>query len=207
MMEEIGIKRFAVPEQNLGANANIKPLYDIENEPWIWHPDCVTNLEPIVLLFENNVKIDELISCNFHISADERFELSINGVLCAIGPDRCDLAHWSFHSYELTLPAGNHLISILVWRLHENAPAAQLSHNGGLIVQTNSNTLLKCLCTSSSNWKVKKIMGWSFHKPFVADSVGFSHRIDAQLEFESQEKFVNPVIVFDPIVSSNYGLM
>ena len=39
-----------------------------------------------------------------HVSADERFELFLDGNRIARGPDRSDVEHWAYATYDLRLP-------------------------------------------------------------------------------------------------------
>ncbi|MEV5966006.1 hypothetical protein AB0L70_29835 [Kribbella sp. NPDC051952] len=60
-----------------------------------------------------------------HVSADERYELWLDGDLIGRGPSRGEVGHWSFESYRLRLPAGGHWIAARVWSLGDDAPLAQ----------------------------------------------------------------------------------
>ncbi len=55
------------------------------------------------------------------VSADQRFQLSLDGVEFAFGPDRSDVAHWSLQAYGGRLQPGYHKLSALVWWISDTA--------------------------------------------------------------------------------------
>jgi len=97
----------------------------------------------------------------FAITADERFELFIDGVFIDRGPDRGDRMHWNYSSYEVTLEPGDHLFLARVWALGSLAPTAQISIHPGLLVAAagDANELLS---TGVAPWEWQANPAWSF---------------------------------------------
>ncbi|HET6740946.1 MAG TPA: hypothetical protein VFH76_18500, partial [Kribbella sp.] len=52
-----------------------------------------------------------------HVSADERYELWLDGELVGRGPSRGEVGHWSYESHRLRLAAGAHWLAARVWSL------------------------------------------------------------------------------------------
>ncbi|WP_309383762.1 alpha-L-rhamnosidase C-terminal domain-containing protein [Cerasicoccus frondis] len=89
----------------------------------------------------------------FHISADQRFQLKINGKHAALGPDRSDVHHWSIASYRVELPMGCHEFEALVWWLPEDlAPMAQVTHCPGFLL-AGEGEWAERMNTGIANWE------------------------------------------------------
>ena len=97
-----------------------------------------------------------------HVSADERYELWLDGDLVGRGPSRGEVGHWSFESYRLRLPAGGHWLAARVWSLGDDAPLAQLSLGDGptflLAAEPVSGQLLQ-LDTGAADWQAAALPG------------------------------------------------
>ena len=76
--------------------------------------------EPVLLRFRQGFTAASA-SCRIHVSADERFELFVDGHRIARGPDRSDVQHWCYATYDLKLAPGNHRMEALVWNIGPNA--------------------------------------------------------------------------------------
>jgi hypothetical protein len=76
-----------------------------------------------------------------HASADQRYELFVNGARVATGPARGDLDHWRFETVDVAshLRAGRNLIAAIVWNFGAEAPMAQISNETGFILQGDSD--------------------------------------------------------------------
>ena len=81
--------------------------------------------------FRLRVECAEAAEAVVHVSADERYELWLDGDLVGRGPSRGEVGHWSFETYCLRLPAGGHWLGARVWSLGDDAPLAQLSLGDG----------------------------------------------------------------------------
>jgi hypothetical protein len=98
------------------------------------------------------------------VSADERYELWLDGDLVGRGPSRGEVGHWSFESYRLRLPAGVHWLAARVWSLGDDAPLAQLSLGDGptflLAAEAVSGPVLE-LDTGTADWHAAALPGYS----------------------------------------------
>ncbi len=127
--EQPVIKKIFLPAREHLGNSGILPLQPIDEAAWLWHPDCAKVPgaahaeffstgweEPVLLRFRNQFSATESPK-RIHVSADERFELFLDGQRIARGPDRSDVEHWAYATYELTLRPGAHKMEALVWSI------------------------------------------------------------------------------------------
>ncbi len=87
-----------------------------------------------------------------HVSADNRYELYVNGTLVAWGPARADLYHWRYETVDVAgqLHAGRNAFAAVVWNDGPGRAVAQVSNQTGFVLQTadatlNSDAAWKCL--------------------------------------------------------------
>jgi len=88
-----------------------------------------------------------------HVSADNRYQLYVNGKRVARGPARGDLNHWRFETVDLApdLRAGTNLLAAVVWSYSDSAPMAQLSYRSGFVLQ--GDTAGESSVNSDQSWK------------------------------------------------------
>ncbi len=131
---------------------------------WISHPDW--NHGTAVVLFRRRFALEGPATIRIHVSADQRYVLFLDGVQLGRGPERSDGDHWMYESYELELPAGEHLLLARTWWLAESEPAAyaQISFRHGffLMAEGPHGPLLD---TAVTEWECQKLGGWAFVPP------------------------------------------
>jgi len=124
------------------ADANSRVRHPADQGTWVWHPAKALH-ETAILRFRRACTLSEPLTAVIHVTADQRFQLRCDGIPLTFGPDRCDLAHWTVHSLEITLPAGNHTLEALVWHLEAplgrepleiTPPMAQVTWRGGFLL-------------------------------------------------------------------------
>lgn len=88
-----------------------------------------------------------------HVSADNRYELLVNGQLATRGPARGDTNHWRFETVDLAplLRTGFNLVTAVVWNFGEDRPVAQFSRRTAFILQGETDTTLN---TGDGEWRV-----------------------------------------------------
>lgn len=111
---------------------------------------------PLVAGYRLRVDTDTAMTCRVHVSADERYELYIDGECVGRGPDRGDLEHWTFQSFDLSLGAGGHWLSARVWSLGDDAPYAQLSLGHGFLLAAEGRG---DLTTGTGAWEAALLPG------------------------------------------------
>ena len=176
------------------ANLNIRRQYRIQEAQWISAPGAATDADHF-LEFELAFKLATAATFVIHVSGDQRFELFCNGEYVGMGPDRSDLEHWSFHSYEISLDAGDHALAASVHSVATHRPHAQVTCCPAFILAAEDAPVE--LDTGSAPWTVRKIAGISCSVPVLFDmcyhAVGPNYTIDGAACFD-RDKAETPVI-------------
>ena len=177
------------------AHAGLRKRYAIEEAAWIWHPDD-DGSEPFFCEFSLTLRCGEAAEIPLHLSADERYQLFIGDELIDCGPDRSELEGWSFHSYALVLPAGDHELRIRAWAVRERKPWAQVSYRAGFIA-ASEGAWAELVNTGSAAWQVRALPGIRcFERP-----VAQRHMIGPEFLLEGSQLAIasvarEPVVVY-----------
>ena len=96
-----------------------------------------------------------------HASADQRYELFVNGRRMAAGPARGDLNHWRFETVDIgpALKAGPNVIAAIVWNFGAQAPMAQVSDQTGFVLQGDSEA--EAIVNTGKTWTTAVEPGWT----------------------------------------------
>ena len=89
---------------------------------------------PFVAGYRLRFDVAERTTVRLHVSADERYRLFLDGEPVGRGPDRGDVDHWNFETYEAELTPGPHLLAAQVWSIGVEAPYAQHTHGHGFLL-------------------------------------------------------------------------
>jgi hypothetical protein len=209
-------KVFLPPRHDVG-NTGIVPNQPIDAAAWIWYPGKValTNLphaedfmggweEPAVLRFRNDFTATAS-PLRIHVSADERFELYVDGHRIARGPDLSDVDHWCYATYDVSLAAGEHRMEALVWSVGPYEPLAQMSWHGGLVLKAEGEYDAQ-LTTGTACWKVTRLRGYEFAPGiFYAGGQMSAYDCGPQWNEGSDGDYVEAAIVRSPICDLPYG--
>ncbi|MBW3637291.1 MAG: alpha-L-rhamnosidase [Armatimonadetes bacterium] len=142
---------------------------------------CVPNTPaPVVAAYRLEFSIDKPENFRIHLSADERYDLFLNGERVGRGPERGDIEHWSFETYDLELPAGTHTFVARVWSLGEAAAFAQFSVHHGFLFCPENEELQPKLATGLAPWTGKILSGYEWLSPLCAWGTGHNVRIDGR---------------------------
>lgn len=117
-----------------------------------------------------------------HVSADERYELYLDGERIGQGPQRGDVTNWFYETYRLDLAAGEHTLVARTWALGELAPMAQLSLHPAFVLAADGQPPER-FNTGRADWQVKVLDGYTHvPAPFAAACgyAGGSVRIDGR---------------------------
>lgn len=112
-------------------------------------------------LYRLTICLEKPLNTRIHITADERYELYVDGRLAALGSERGDGANWFFESFDLHLPAGKHVLTARVWALGSNAPWAQVSIRPGFLLAAEGD-VGQVLSTGLAAWRVCRLEGISW---------------------------------------------
>lgn len=94
-----------------------------------------------------------------HLSADQRYEAFLDGERLGRGPERGDLGHWHFESYDATLAPGEHRLVIRVWSL-AMPPYAQITLQHGLLCAAEG-VVPALLNTGTAPWECRQDRSWT----------------------------------------------
>jgi len=139
---------------------------------WIGHPE-VHGTEPMVTAYRRQFSLEKDAKFRIHVSADERYDLFLDGERIGRGPERGDRENWHYESYDLDLKAGKHVIVARTWWLGGNGPAPYAQHtvSPGFLLATEGvpDDLLN---TSKTVWDCKVLGGYRWVRPGNAWGTG-----------------------------------
>lgn len=133
---------------------------------WI-HPADRETLPPLVGWFRLEFALSVAGCHRFSLTADERYDLWVDGVWVDSGPDRGDRAAWHFATYEMELAPGQHEILCRVWALGKRAPIAQRGVRAGMLLAGYGDSV-ELLSTGLAGWQWQRCHAWQFEKNGLA---------------------------------------
>lgn len=137
--------------------AGMRADLPIEQAAWIG-PERFDREQPLFLRLRRRFELPAGTH-RFYLSADQRYQLWINGHFLAQGPDRSDLHHWSAAGYELRADGGPVVFELRLWWLPEPlAPLAQCTHRPGLVMK-GEGCLDALLTTGKASWSAEDLSG------------------------------------------------
>lgn len=88
-----------------------------------------------------------------HVSADNRYQLFVNGRRVSWGPARGDLFHWRFETLDLApyLQTGKNTLAAIIWNFADQAPQAQITLRTGFLMQGDSQA--ERVVDTGAEWK------------------------------------------------------
>ena len=88
-----------------------------------------------------------------HVSADNRYQLFVNGKRISWGPARGDLYHWRYETVDLApeLCSGKNVLAAVVWNFGTESPMAQVTSETGFLLQGDTDA--ERLVDTGRDWK------------------------------------------------------
>lgn len=127
--------------------ATTLPAQDWPNIPWpaswIGHPTAPAT-DFAVVHFRREFTLTSLPDAlPVMVSADNRYQLFVNGKRVGEGPARGDLQHWRYETYDLRpyIQQGENVIAAIVWNYGINRPWSQQSYRTAFILQPQTEAL------------------------------------------------------------------
>jgi alpha-L-rhamnosidase len=155
-----------------------KDEYHFERSPWpatwIGHPSN-SGQSPVVLAFRRHFAMVTTADIKLHVSADQRYELFLDGIRIGQGPERGDLENWFYETYSPRLLAGRHMLVVRVTWLGTDAALAQVSARPALLLLAEG-LFEDVLSTGVAPWETKKLGGYSFSPPVASGWTGVGAR-------------------------------
>src|SRR5690348_164625 len=88
-----------------------------------------------------------------HVTADNRYQLYVNGDYASVGPARGDLYHWRYETVDIAphLKAGKNVLAALVWNYSSEAPEAQATNETRFLLQGDG--VAERMVDTGKEWK------------------------------------------------------
>jgi alpha-L-rhamnosidase len=145
---------------------------------WISGKTCQS---PFVCAFFLPFDLSQSETMRVHVTADERYELFLDGMRVGRGPERGDRHNWAFETYDLALQEGHHTLVARVWALGELAPIAQFSLRPGFLLCPQEERFLDLLATGRAPWRTRVLEGYSFIPPLGQFGTGHKIKLDGRV--------------------------
>jgi alpha-L-rhamnosidase len=162
----------------LAANRDL-PWQQQGRWPCAWLGCPATGEPPFVVAYRLRFALPHPATIRAHVSADERYELFLDGVAIGRGSEQGAPDCWFYESYDLPLPAGEHLLVARVWALSSRAGLAQMSVRPGFLFATEGEWIA-LLGSGVAAWEATPLAGYRFLDPSPAIWRGANICIDGQ---------------------------
>lgn len=186
-------------------NENIIRQYDADNAAWLWHPAAKEVIDSSMVEFELAFDVETPFTEECTVSADNRYELYLDGEFISMGPDRGDADHWSFATLPVEFSAGHHVLTARCWYYPDSTgamPLAQLMNAPGFLFGVKTEERRAMFNTCDAPWKVRLINGVSFGN--CGWAVGSGGIFDVK-EYDTMTEFVEPVVQCGVRFDNIYG--
>jgi len=116
------------------------------------------------------------------VTADNRYELFVDGRRVATGPARGDLGHWRYETLDLApyLRTGRNVLAAVVWNYGEDAPLAQITSRTGFLLEAEADhsldTETSWRCMADESFTPLRIQGADLNYQYYVAGPG--DRID-----------------------------
>jgi alpha-L-rhamnosidase len=128
---------------------------------------CAGATTPFVAAFRCVFAVDAPTMLRLHVSADERYDLYLDGVWLGCGPERGAPDMWFFETYDIALDAGEHCLVARVWAAGAGAATAQMSVRPGWLCAAEG-PLAEQVATGRARWDAMLLGGYTWLKAHVA---------------------------------------
>lgn len=139
--------------------------------PGAWVHPTQEHSPPVVIAYRKRFHVDQDITIRIHVTADERYELYLDGCRVGRGSEFGDGSQWYFETYDFAVAAGEHTFVAKVWSLGEQSPYAQMSVRHGWLLAVEGRYADR-LSTGLSPWEYKRVDGVTFVDPSPAWGTG-----------------------------------
>ena len=113
-----------------------------------------------MLHFRKRLELDQ-VPQHFlvHVSADNQFLLYVNQQRVGLGPNRSDLPHWKFATYDIApmLHPGKNVLAATVWNFGVRSALAQISDRTAFLLQGDGE--VERAADTDASWEVEQDKG------------------------------------------------
>ncbi|HEY7305774.1 MAG TPA: family 78 glycoside hydrolase catalytic domain [Bryobacteraceae bacterium] len=119
-----------------------------------------------------------------YVSADNRYQLFVNGNRVSWGPARGDLTHWRYETVDIApqLRGGKNVLAAVVWNGGPLRAVAQITDRTGFILQ--AERLQDAVVNTGRAWKSVRDKAY-LPQPIPPDQVTGYHALDANEHFDA----------------------
>ncbi|MCG6925743.1 MAG: alpha-L-rhamnosidase [Acidobacteria bacterium] len=146
------------------------------NASWVRCPDLPR--PPFVTAYRLRFEIGARLETVLRVSADERYELFLDGVRAGRGSERGNLESWFYETNEVTFEPGEHTLVARVWSLGPYAPIAQVTAGPGFLLAAPEEHE-DLLSTGHAPWEAKLLDGYAFEPPVYVWGLSTPMTLDA----------------------------
>ena len=136
---------------------------------WITLPEVPE--APFVAAYRRRFELPRDAELRLHVTADERYELFLDGERIGRGSERGDSRNWFYETYALKLAAGPHALVARVWSLGIQAPTAQITLVHGFLCSAEGE-FVNLVGTGASDWEAMRLGGYGFLSSGMAWGTG-----------------------------------
>jgi alpha-L-rhamnosidase len=129
---------------------------------WVGCPDA--GAPPVVTAYRLRFDWPAAGDVRLRVSADERYELFLDGRRVGRGPERGTTEHWFYDTLDVPLAGGAHVLVARVFSLGPYAPLAQF-HVRPAFLLAAEGAAAKRLDTGVAPWEGKPLPGYSVEPP------------------------------------------
>jgi alpha-L-rhamnosidase len=143
---------------------------------WVRCPDLPR--PPLVSAYRLRFRAEAAFTAPLRVSADERYELFLDGERIGRGSERGDLESWFYETWDVTFDPGDHVLVARVWSLGPYAPLAQLTVEPAfLLAAPEGHEAL--LSTGLAPWEAMRLEGYGFEPPVYVWGLAAPMTLDA----------------------------
>jgi alpha-L-rhamnosidase len=135
---------------------------------------------PFVTAYRLTFLLQKSETIRVHVSADERYELFLDGLRIGRGSERGDPDNWFYETYDLPINSGEHCLVARVWSLGALSPIAQMHVQDGFLLCAEKE-FGSLLSTGIALWEAERLPGYQFITPFPFYATGAMLSIDGKL--------------------------
>lgn len=148
------------------ARAERRPIWDARGDwPCAWIAPAEALSDGYVFATRRLLQLNEPLRTRIHVSADERYELFIDGERVARGPEVGERACWFYDTFDLDLAPGEHAIVARVWGMGCVGRWAMGGVKPGFLLCPEEQAAIELLGTGVAPWDAKVIPGYRFTSP------------------------------------------
>lgn len=129
---------------------------------WIAHPSAQKISEPVIAAYGLSFSAKNSMEIDVAVSADQRYELYLDGALIGRGCESGAPESWFYSQYQLKLSAGDHILAAKVWSCGKLSAAVQMEVFHGFILCPYDDDYLKLVGTGHAPWQTMLLDGIKF---------------------------------------------